>query len=194
MPEFQIMPKKTWVFSDPHFDHTNIIEYTGRPFKDKDEMNQVILNNWCSRVQEDHIVLFLGDMAFGKDSREPKWWASQLPGRIIYLEGSHDHGVRPTTQMPSNILVVADRAWLDTSYETILLIHDTSKYHCPKASWVFHGHSHNKQLFLNRARKEMNFSAEVVNYTPVNLEQAFAVAGIQYVEDNCWVQPIWDGK
>jgi len=32
--------QKTFITSDPHFGHSNIIEYAQRPFKDKYEMGQ----------------------------------------------------------------------------------------------------------------------------------------------------------
>jgi hypothetical protein len=38
--------EKIWLVSDTHFDHTNIIKYTARPFTDVEEMNKYIKERW----------------------------------------------------------------------------------------------------------------------------------------------------
>ena len=60
--------RRTWLFSDPHFDHANIIRYCERPFKDVEEMNETLLRNYRELVGPDDGVYFLGDMAFGRNS------------------------------------------------------------------------------------------------------------------------------
>ena len=47
---------KIFVTADTHFNHENIIKYCNRPFKDVNEMNEVIINNWNSVVSKDDII------------------------------------------------------------------------------------------------------------------------------------------
>ena len=61
---FEINPRNTFLFSDPHFDHANIIRYCKRPFKNVELMNKTILNNYNKVVKDNSLVFFLGDMAF----------------------------------------------------------------------------------------------------------------------------------
>ena len=75
-----------WFTSDTHFGHSNIIKYTGRPFKTIEEMNECIINRWNSRVKEDDTVFFLGDFSLGN----PKKYLERLNGNIVWIKGNHD--------------------------------------------------------------------------------------------------------
>lgn len=75
--------------SDSHFWHENILKFCHRPFKDVDEMNRVLIDNWNKKVNNDSIIFHLGDFAWGgyekwKEIRE------QLKGHIVLIKGNHD--------------------------------------------------------------------------------------------------------
>lgn len=56
--------QKTFITSDPHFGHSNIIEYAQRPFKDKYEMDKTIIDNWNKFLKKEYLVYVLGDISF----------------------------------------------------------------------------------------------------------------------------------
>ena len=56
----------TWFTSDLHFGHANIIEYSGRPFRDVDHMNRALIERWNALVQPADTVWVLGDVAMGR--------------------------------------------------------------------------------------------------------------------------------
>lgn len=56
----------TFVTSDVHFGHNNIIKYCNRPFQNSDEMDITIINNWNKIVNPDDEVYILGDFALIK--------------------------------------------------------------------------------------------------------------------------------
>lgn len=58
--------------SDTHFNHTNIIRFCNRPFKDVAHMNETIIANWNSVVGPDDIIFHLGDFLFGRFCRMDK--------------------------------------------------------------------------------------------------------------------------
>ena len=78
-----------WFTSDTHFWHSNIIEYTNRPFKDVLEMNQELIRRWNDKVKENDIIFHLGDFAHcGSDKL--KELLSVLHGKKYLILGNHD--------------------------------------------------------------------------------------------------------
>ena len=51
--------------SDTHFNHTNIIRFCNRPFKDVSHMNETMISNWNRVVGPEDIVFHLGDFCLG---------------------------------------------------------------------------------------------------------------------------------
>ena len=80
---------KVFFTSDTHWGHANILGFCKRPFKNVEEMNYKLIENWNNKVPTDGIVFHLGDFAWGgfpfwKNIRE------QLNGKIILIKGNHD--------------------------------------------------------------------------------------------------------
>ncbi len=83
---------RVFFISDLHFFHANIIKYESRPFKDVEEMNQVLINNWNSIVKSnDDKVFILGDLSLGNKD-QIKLIIDQLNGYKILIFGNHDRG------------------------------------------------------------------------------------------------------
>ena len=157
-----------WLESDTHFDHTNIIRYCNRPFVTTREMNEYILHNWRRTIAPNDLVYFLGDLAFGRDSRKPRWWVTQLSGKIIWIKGSHDHGIHPTSILP-NVERVVECEVVSCDGIMFFLVHDVIDAVGWKDGWVIHGHNHDNQPHINFVKKRVNVSVEVINYTPISL-------------------------
>lgn len=148
----------TWLISDTHFDHANIIKYCNRPFLSVEDMNETILKNWHEAVGSHDLVYLLGDIAFGKDSRSAQWWLKQLTGQILLVHGSHDNGLRA----PYYRIIHAGNI-------DILLLHNPADVPEWWTGWVIHGHTHNSTPFINHIMKRVNVSAEAIGYKPMNL-------------------------
>jgi calcineurin-like phosphoesterase family protein len=84
--------------SDTHFGHSNIIGFCNRPFKNVEEMNYKLIENWNKKVPADGIVFHLGDFAWGNY----EYWKkirNQLNGKIILIKGNHDEkNMTPTAE------------------------------------------------------------------------------------------------
>lgn len=72
-----------YFIADTHFNHTNIIKYCKRPFKDANEMNEYIIEKWNSVVKDDDIVYHLGDVGFGLSAN------SEFPNLVIVSVSSN---------------------------------------------------------------------------------------------------------
>lgn len=78
--------------SDNHYFHENVIKYSNRPFKNADEMNEVMIENHNNLIKASDIVYFLGDFALARDS-DIKNVLRRLNGRKKLVFGNHDHAL-----------------------------------------------------------------------------------------------------
>jgi len=143
--------------SDLHLDHENIIRYCHRPFRSARQMNSTLIKNWNDTVRPEDTVIYVGDLAKGP---HPLRWLKRLNGHIIFIRGNHDF-----TGIPLFIL----------HHHGIPLLFIHNPAHAPEdwPGWVIHGHIHNndpeRYPFINRERRTINVSAELVGYRPVRL-------------------------
>lgn len=85
---------KTWVYSDPHFYHTNICKFTNydgsplRPWDDVDDMNRDLIAWYNELVSDEDRVYILGDVAFSPAKMKDA--VSQLKGRKVLVPGNHE--------------------------------------------------------------------------------------------------------
>lgn len=80
---------KVWLSSDHHMGHMNILKFCPqRLYKDIQEMNEKLINEWNQVVAPDDIVYYLGDfsMAFS----QVKHLVRHLNGTKILIPGNHD--------------------------------------------------------------------------------------------------------
>ena len=80
---------KYWFTSDTHFEHRNIIRYTGRPFISVGQMDKEIVRRWNKKVKPEDVVFHLGDLCFKKGI---DYYRKILNGHIILIKGNHDNG------------------------------------------------------------------------------------------------------
>ena len=81
---------KIFFTSDSHWYHENIIKFCDRPFKDIEEMNWKLIDNWNKKVPQDGLVFHLGDFAWSGGYEKWKSIRDQLNGDIILIKGNHD--------------------------------------------------------------------------------------------------------
>lgn len=88
------MSGNTWVISDPHFSHANILNFKRedgtplRPFSSVEEMDETLIKNWNDQVSDGDRVYLLGDVAF-----HPRVFHAIIPrlkGRICLVPGNHE--------------------------------------------------------------------------------------------------------
>lgn len=133
-----------FITSDYHFGHARVIEYSHRPFKDVDEMNEILIKNWNEKVPINGKVYFLGDFCFNKNIEAIR---KRLNGSICLIKGNHDKNIKGD--------IVKLFEWVKDYYEADYINEEGIKIkvimcHYPfltwnKAhfgSWCLHGHSH----------------------------------------------------
>lgn len=74
--------------ADTHFGHENVIRFCNRPFSSADEMDEMLIQNWNSRVKDNDTVYILGDMFFRSANAESI--LQRLKGKKRLIIGNHD--------------------------------------------------------------------------------------------------------
>ena len=161
-----------FVISDTHFGHSNIIKYCNRPFKDADEMDNILIENWNKTVKDTDIVYHLGDVYMGH--KEPSKILKNLNGHKRLILGNHDNGKDQNLLNNFQKIMV----WRMFPEFGLLLthvpVHNSSLYrgvtgneeNPPKLLNV-HGHIHDKDPL---SEDYVNVSVEKINYTPIHIE------------------------
>ena len=77
-----------YYIADTHFGHDNIRRLSNRPFETIEEMDNTIIDNWNSRVNDNDDIYILGDFSY--KSEDPILFLKQLIGRKHLIVGNHD--------------------------------------------------------------------------------------------------------
>jgi calcineurin-like phosphoesterase family protein len=156
---------RQYVISDLHLGHRNIIHYCRRPFFSSEEMDNILTRNWNHKIGPADEVFYLGDLCHGKNSAPASEYLSRLNGRIHIISGNHDEAIPGAVQ--------SLQFHCDTT--DLFLIHDPAQAPADFHGWVIHGHMHNNDVrtypFVNAGTRTINVSAELVDYTPVSLDE-----------------------
>lgn len=184
----------TWVVSDTHFGHNNIIGFCHRPSNHED----VMVSQWRKHVPDDATLLHLGDLTYRDNALFKHMIAPQLTGgRKILILGNHDkqkysfyRGCGFEQVKPFSIGVTAGRNKIEAA-ETL------PQYAKPRADWYIsfshypwseksegpmgfkdvrlHGHIHNNGYTRNGyvpfLKNHINLGVEQIKYRPVNLKE-----------------------
>jgi calcineurin-like phosphoesterase family protein len=173
---------KTWVTSDLHFGHKNIMNYCpetrARFNNDVAYMNNAMAEEWNDKVEPEDLVYILGDVAFMSGSDAGRM-VNRLNGTKILIEGNHDKKTLKDVTFFNAFKEV--HKYLDINYDG----HKIVMFHYPIAEWdqmqrgalQFHGHLHGGASGLEKYRAldvGMDSTGEIV----ISIERA-----IQMIKD-----------
>lgn len=146
---------KTFVASDTHFGHQNILKFcpNTRQFRDVHHMNAMMIKEWNETVGPDDLVYHLGDFAFLKPESAIAT-ARMLHGRKILIEGNHDDKL---------LREPGFRACFEEVHKYHEIVVDGNHvvmFHYPIAEWnkchrgsvQIHGHVHGKDVGMSKFR------------------------------------------
>jgi len=173
----------SWITSDHHFGHAAIIGYCGRPFRDIETMDDVLVDNWNLCVAPDDTVFHLGDLTLGNKRKAAETIVPRLNGRIVLIRGNHDWRTNRLLTI-DNITEIHPEYSIEHCGVKVSLIHD------PMAASLrgplICGHVHNAWRFKlvgepimrpgavtkHRYDVAMNVSVDVWGFRPIRLSAA----------------------
>lgn len=176
-----IDPANTWVSSDSHFGHENIVGYCHRPL----DHDQVMIAEWRAHVPDDATVLHLGDLVYTSNARFKHITAKELTGkRKLLIRGNHDHQ-RYSFYKACGFNIVSPFAIVYTPPGELSKPYKVSFSHYAWSEETegrpmngndlrLHGHIHNngytRQGYVPFLKQHINLSVEQTKYRPVNLQ------------------------
>lgn len=184
---FKFDGSRVYFTSDTHFNHTNIISYCQRPFKNVDEMNERIIANWNDVVGEDDIIFHLGDFCLGGAAEWTKL-LDRLNGKIYLIMGNHDRkNIRQGFM--DRFEYVAMQMHIEVGKQRIYLNH--YPFLCfeggYKDVWQLFGHVHTRKnnTGIDAGRLQYLYPTQYDvgvdnnNFAPVSFEQVKRIIGKQ---------------
>lgn len=179
-----------WVISDTHYNQESIISFIDkkgnrvRNFDTVDEMNERIIEGWNSVVKPRDIIYHLGDV-FYNDSEsdrvkfEADWRRFNGKKRLVF--GNHDD-IRYLSGKDSSGRWFFEKIFYQRKYPEYGLFfshdprHESNLYSSSDFSKLLlnvHGHIHTNPT---PEGPYVNVSVEVINYTPVHIEELAKIA------------------
>lgn len=90
--------------SDTHFGHLNILKLgQGRPFKNIEEHDECIINNWNKVVKPGDVIYHLGDFSMNLDQERVESILRRLNGAKHLILGNHDRSKIHAKFLNSNL-------------------------------------------------------------------------------------------
>jgi len=134
---------------DFHFNHSKVIGYCKRPFKDKEEMNETLITSWNMKADPNSIIYINGDLVFCKHNDGfVHYLLSTLKGKIKLIPGDHDRDLikflRRNPKFRSKIDIMDSVCRVKWEKQNIVLWHWCMRV-WPKShynSWHLYAHSH----------------------------------------------------
>jgi calcineurin-like phosphoesterase family protein len=176
-----VVTNKTWLISDTHFGHKNIIKFQQRP----ESHEAIMLSEWINAVGEHDDILHLGDVFMGKQGNPARWASiiSRLPGRKYLIIGNHDGLGYPLYERAGfTIIPEFQQGEVVFTHRPITKM-DVWALTRPEWTTNIHGHIHGNTLTQNPDDPEdqyvlgdkryINLSVEVTDYKPVRLGNVF---------------------
>ena len=192
--------------SDLHLGHKNIVDLCNRPFRNVEEMDAALIENWNRKVREKDLVYLIGDAVW--DKRKLGFYMEQLSGKKILVVGNHDSAWAKREECKAYFEEIVPYL------EVCLNGHPITMCHYPMLEWngsrvdsrrhlgyLIHGHIHNricdnyKPLFLQF--NALNAGVDINGYAPVTFDElvsnnmTFKLAALSSDEDKAYLRAMF---
>lgn len=156
-----------WLISDQHFNHNNIIDFSERPFIDKEDMENHLIYNHNQKVKKEDIVIFAGDFGFCNITKG-KQILSRLNGYKILVVGNHDVHRGKFKDFGYNEVYIT----LPIVYNNTQMIITHFPFPLKDKNFInVHGHIHKGNNYIrDDYNSHFNVNCEFINYSPIHIK------------------------
>lgn len=114
--------RPTFVTSDLHIGHKNVLAYDARPFRNLDHMHEALITRFNACVPVDGLTYFLGDVGLGSGDIVEKI-IRQMNGTKVLILGNHDKGMHAMYKAGFDVVLNAATIYISNQRVTMS--------HCP---------------------------------------------------------------
>ena len=168
-----------YLTSDTHFGHENIIKYIHRPFRNSEEMDNVILNNINDVVDVNDRLYILGDFTMHRNFNDCMKYREQINCKHVHLIlGNHDRRFANAGK-PSPFETEQDYLELKFNNRYFCLSHYPMLFWNGRdyGSIMCHGHLHSSmrtnEINQWQGIKRFDVGVDSNNFKPVSLDYIF---------------------
>lgn len=167
----------TYFTADLHLGHDNIISFCNRPFKNIEEMDKAIINNWNSKVTEKDEVWILGDFSY-RSVKNVENYLQKLKGKKHLIIGNHDRTWMEKIDLDKYFFSIDKISYTCVDSKNIIMCHypimEWSGYY--HDYYMVYGHIHNSvgQPYWNLIIENkfmLNAGVDINNFFPVTFDE-----------------------
>ena len=174
-----------WITADLHLGHDAIIRHCRRPFKNYQEMDEVIINRWNERVGKGDLVYVIGDLIWAREDYLYRKYVKALNGNIHLIKGNHDN-TNFIKKVRDLFVKVDDLYRIKYKGETMTACH-YAMYHWDRShfnSYHVHGHNHgNIRNIYDNTGKILDVGVDTNNFYPYHLDEVLGI--METKPNNC---------
>lgn len=162
---------KRYIIADPHFGDEYIIKSERFNFPTVKAMNELMIKQWNSIIEEHDMVYILGDFVGRTKISDMCGLVKKLNGYKILVMGNHDFDYASFSQ-----------EWLDFGFNEVyrhpiivdnfyIFSHEPVyiNKHMPYAN--IYGHVHGNPIYKDCCKQGFCACAERINYIPIDFEE-----------------------
>jgi len=169
--------RKVWVWSDQHFFHKNIIDFSERPFENVEQMNEHLIANYNEYVDKDDICIWVGDVGFSGTTILNEI-LDRCHGYKILIIGNHDFNGKKLRKLnfdETHLIYTID--YPDVS----MVFTHYPMYNIPYPYVNIHGHLHVFPNPISNHPLHINVNCEVQEYRPKELTEVLKQARMRLI-------------
>lgn len=162
--------RNTYLISDLHLGHKNILKLANRPWSNIDDMNNDLVKNWNSVVKDEYdLVYLLGDVALGMKKDKLTSTLNDLNGTIVLIMGNHDWDYKFRYFKDTNrFLYISPHPIIIEDF--IMLSHKPLYVGESSPYFNIYGHVHDDDRYKTISSHSACVCVERWDYKPVNIE------------------------
>lgn len=155
-------PGTIWIFSDPHFNHYNVLKFERTEFKNIIEHNEKIITGINSNVKKTDTIICLGDLGYQWEGYIDR---IECENKVLIM-GNHDK--EPTYKYFEHFQHVFNGPIFLNQF--IVLSHEPWPG-CGEYCYNIHGHLHNAKLDIEHY---VNANVAQTGYLPIRAKDIYS--------------------